>query len=326
MTKTNKLFAELSYVLKVLKILNIPVVPGDPWENSGKCSFILINHTIASILALILILVLPFMLYLYATFATLIIKSLMVFYTITIASTSASLIYFTTIHRNDVMAFWQRIYEFDDLCDKLALKPNSGRRMNLYVLSMPLSLDTILSAAAVIYSAVQTEFTSFLELITFMYWLLLLWMRILEGAFKLHYVANLTLFKNIYKQLNDLIESSAELHWRERIIVLKTIARCHQELFDLVRSMNKICRGLILKLLQQSVGCMLLHCYILADAALSAHLEAIPLAFMGYAISFAIFNIMFLVVPAANCAEQVRIKSLMRYSTLLWTPLIVLGT
>lgn len=214
---------------------------------------------------------------------------------ITVAFT---LIYYKTYSRK----LWNGIMHFNQTASKLNLKHKSEKYLSVLPVFLSFVLHIGIGTVFIMFNAnyapSNKDWFIFFTLNT---------ARAYELVIKIEYFVLITLFKNYYKQLNDLLKINAKNDVRTRGDYLKHISKCQQDLTDLVVLLNIITTPQTLSILQEAFVRLVGHTYSLiayifyGDYFFSHHIVSVFNVFDAF------FNVLVLLAPAEICMLEVSI-------------------
>lgn len=291
MSSSNVILNELSYLVKVLKYLGM-------FGNYKKRN----NRRRTPYVIAFLIMSLTIWTYVYKIQSLKLQRKngimnnvLSFFYATSLWFKCTTFCYTILTQKSNMQKLWNGFTKLDKIASALKLHPDSQKLNNLLLLVIPYLVNIIIT---INMAEDKIEFWDYI-----LHFVNLI-LHTFEFGMKLNYTALLTLFKNYFKQINQLLMLNNKLKEDERVIIVNNVAICYQQMMDLINTALNIMTMEILALTQEHFVLMVNHIYFLIVYFWFKDETFSPILSIFYTLD-ALYYIGMLIIPATLCANAV---------------------
>lgn len=217
-------------------------------------------------------------------------------FTLKIVAISLTLI----LQKNNFCMLWNNVLNFNEIALKLNLQHIARLRLNLLLILLKFLLIT--SARFTKIHLFKT--TTFLNVLNVVMENIA---TLYEELLKLKYVMFLSLFTNYLKQFNDLLLADIDSSFRNDenlMVLLKNIAREHQNVMELVYKTNCVMSPLILTIFFCELHNFIIFAFFVIDQIFFGQLVQ-NVTFLIVNILNPLLNILLVMIPVRNCTHEV---------------------
>lgn len=209
-------------------------------------------------------------------------------------------LYVMIFHRKNFLLLWLNIFRFENNFKALEMHANIDKKINVIVALTPFIIHSLFHSIWYTNFTPPNTYTLCLPVTS----LTVIYLRMVEMVWRLQYLYLLSLFKNYYKQLNNLLKDIWRLNCNERVILLHNISKCHQEMYDIIKLYGKILNIKILTELAKASLYLFLEFYYFFKVYFESNLYANISIILLY-IFHSCLAILSIIVPAFNCCIYV---------------------
>lgn len=197
--------------------------------------------------------------------------------------------------------YWYEIVNLDRTCRQLNLHCEINNKLVFLVVLTPTLLDYLFNICTIyLNKTMEIQYkvlTALGHLMT----------GVLISMIAFLFISLLTIVKNYFKQLNELLVITLDKHPRNSWFILNNIAKLHQYFYELSKTSLQIFSMQIITILGNCVVVITNYVYYSILMIINQEYDDLGFAVMLWPIIEALLSILFIIIPCELCMVEVRV-------------------